>query len=268
MAVDRIHLIYVCMAICSLSKSVLSNFKECKKTDSCRCSTDEGEIDLRKLAGTDGKPRFSQISSNVSNFQFSWNPCGSFSLTGTACNDVAACLKVQGGKIAFYGIAKQETAECVLSKNGDCALKYTGKAFNRKSVFSVELQCNKELEGQVDPVNANNITNTYETVLHSKYACPSAVTPSRSDDSAGLSKGSIVVIAFSCLLVIYIACGILVNKYARHKEGKEVFPNYSFWADFPFLIKDGCVFSFQSLKKLGKKGRSRKGYTPPSWNWK
>ena len=48
-----------------------------------------------------------------------------------------ACLKVQGGKIAFYGIAKQETAECVLSKNGDCALKYTGKAFNRFVEFLV-----------------------------------------------------------------------------------------------------------------------------------
>ncbi|KAJ7384164.1 hypothetical protein OS493_023493 [Desmophyllum pertusum] len=35
--------------------------KECKKIDSCSCSTDEGEISLKKLAGTDGKPRFSQI---------------------------------------------------------------------------------------------------------------------------------------------------------------------------------------------------------------
>ena len=53
-----IHLTYVGLAICSLSGSVLSHVKECKKIDSCRCSTDEGEIDLRKLAGTDGKPRY------------------------------------------------------------------------------------------------------------------------------------------------------------------------------------------------------------------
>lgn len=50
------HLTLQCLAICSLSKFVLS-LKECKKIDQCRCSTDEGEISLKKLARTGGKPR-------------------------------------------------------------------------------------------------------------------------------------------------------------------------------------------------------------------
>jgi len=36
---------------------------------------------------------------------------------------------------------------------------------------------------------------------------------------------------------VYIIGGILLNKYARHIEGKEAFPNYSFWTDLPSLIK-------------------------------
>ena len=47
---------------------------------------------------------------------------------------------------------------------------------------------------------------------------------------------------FSCLLIAYIVCGILFNKYAREVEGKEVFPNYSFWADFLYLVKV-CYFA-------------------------
>lgn len=51
------HLMFIrCIAICSLSKFVLS-VKECKKIDQCSCATDEGEISLKKLAGTDGKAR-------------------------------------------------------------------------------------------------------------------------------------------------------------------------------------------------------------------
>ena len=42
---------------------------------------------------------------------------------------------------------------------------------------------------------------------------------------------------FSCILIAYIIGGILINKYAKHVDGKEAFPNYSFWADFPYLIK-------------------------------
>ena len=51
-----IHLVLRCIVICSLSKFVLS-VKECKKIDQCSCATDEVEISLKKLAGTEGKPR-------------------------------------------------------------------------------------------------------------------------------------------------------------------------------------------------------------------
>ncbi|KAJ7384165.1 hypothetical protein OS493_023494 [Desmophyllum pertusum] len=129
------------------------------------------------------------------------------------------------------------------------------KAAIGDSVFTVALQCNETVEGQVDAMTI--ATNKYGTVLHSKYACPS---PPSSGTSTGLSIGSILVITFSCIIIVYIMCGILLNKYARQVEGKEVFPNYSFWADFPYLIKDGCVFTFECLGRLCGKDSSRGGY--------
>ena len=56
MAAQMIHLVLRCTSICLLLKFVLS-VKECKKIDQCSCATDEGEISLKKLAGTGGKAR-------------------------------------------------------------------------------------------------------------------------------------------------------------------------------------------------------------------
>ena len=56
MAAQMTHFVLRCIAICSLSKFVLSA-KECKRIDQCSCATDEGEISLKELAGTGGKPR-------------------------------------------------------------------------------------------------------------------------------------------------------------------------------------------------------------------
>ncbi|KAL9966511.1 hypothetical protein ACROYT_G024596 [Oculina patagonica] len=256
MAAHMIHLTLQCIAICFLSKFVIS-VKECKKIDQCRCSTDEGEISLKKLAGTGGKPRFPRIpDSKAKAFTFSWNPCDSYSLP-SGCADVAACFEQTVLKeVKYWSVAKQDAADCVLTENGQCVLIYTGTALTRESVFSVALQCNKTVEGHIDPVVSDILKDTYKTVLHSKYACPS----SSSGSSTGLSTGSILVIIFSCLVIAYIVCGILVNKYARELEGKEVFPNYSFWADVPYLIKDGCVFTLHSLGSLCGKGPSRTGY--------
>ena len=43
--------------------------------------------------------------------------------------------------------------------------------------------------------------------------------------------------SFTCVVVVYIICGILINIYIRHIAGKDAFPNYLFWIDFPFLVK-------------------------------
>ena len=40
------------------------------------------------------------------------------------------------------------------------------------------------------------------------------------------------------LLLMYVIVGVLINRYGRGIQSiPEVLPNYSFWADFPFLVK-------------------------------
>ncbi|XP_068670726.1 uncharacterized protein [Montipora foliosa] len=244
----RCIVIYSCVNFLSM----VVTLKECTTIDHCSCSTDKGKISLWELAGT-GKPRFSEIPTDSKDNTISWNPCSSYS--EGKCVDVAACLKFNGES----GIAKQNTATCVL-RDGECALNYTGERkffITMPTNVSVKLRCDESQDGKVDPVNIQKL-KIFTTILHSKYACP--IAPPLPSGSHGLSLGSILVIIFFCLVIVYITSGILVNKYIRSVEGNKVFPNYSFWMDLPYFIKDGCVFTFHSLQSLCGKGTRRSGY--------
>ena len=48
---------------------------------------------------------------------------------------------------------------------------------------------------------------------------------------------------------MYFIIGILVNRYGRGIESMpELIPNYSFWADVPFLVKVNNDFLLESNK--------------------
>jgi hypothetical protein len=44
--------------------------------------------------------------------------------------------------------------------------------------------------------------------------------------------------------VSYLVVGIIIQAGVRGARGVEVIPNLSFWKDFPFLLKDGILFTF------------------------
>lgn len=212
MAFERIHLVFLGLAICFLSGSVSGHEKKLKKITSCRCSMDEGEIDLRKLAGKEGKPRFFNIPSNYTNSSFSWNPCNSYSLNGSACKGVAACMEQKGVNTSeFYSVAKQDTAEFFHREDGEIFLTYKGTAFNKTSVFSVVLKCDPKEEGKVDPVIAYTTKNAYETVLYSKYACPSG------SSSTGLGLTAIATMSVITILGVLIIAFLIFVVHLRNK---------------------------------------------------
>ncbi len=43
-------------------------------------------------------------------------------------------------------------------------------------------------------------------------------------------------------MIVYLVVGIVVSKFALHKEGSEIIPNKSFWKDLPFLVKVSLEF--------------------------
>ncbi|CAG5124759.1 unnamed protein product [Candidula unifasciata] len=82
----------------------------------------------------------------------------------------------------------------------------------------------------------------YKFTLATRHICAGA------KNEGGLSPGSVMVIIFFVLLIVYILGGLLFQKFIRKAQGVEIIPNYVFWKDFPFLVKDGFVFTFQCCK--------------------
>ncbi|EDO48852.1 predicted protein [Nematostella vectensis] len=222
------------------------SFKECKKVDACRCQTDEGEIDLRNLAGKDGKPRFSDISdakADQKSFLYDFNPCNPWTKPKPAvpltysCDNVAACLTI--ATTSLLNIGTQDSAQCVLDRtSGSCSLVFTGEAVGEITTTHIQLKCREGVDGILDPFRSDMDTRVFRSTLHSKYVCMS-----------GLSVGSILLIIFFTLVVVYLITGIVFNKFKKGAEGKEVLPNLAFWVDFPILVKDGIIFTIQSSKK-------------------
>lgn len=107
----------------------------------------------------------------------------------------------------------------------------------------ITLECDSSEEGQLESIGPpEKVDNSahFPFKLRSKYACPR---------KSGLSTGSVLIIVFGSLLLVYIVAGILFNKFHRGATGKEVIPNVNFWMDFPLLVKDGVEFSYQFCKK-------------------
>ncbi|XP_067934753.1 uncharacterized protein [Watersipora subatra] len=61
--------------------------------------------------------------------------------------------------------------------------------------------------------------------------------------NTALSAGSILLILFFVLLVVYFCGGMLFNKIGRGYTGVEIIPNYEFWSDLPKLVMDGWKFT-------------------------
>lgn len=193
--------------------------KKCEKIDACRCSTDEGEINLWSLASdTPNQPRFNLGEVKESNIpdetkdSYQWNPCDPWtaqpqtSPNETAqnhCKDVAVC---KTREIDVYGtylvnIGEQELAECVLD-HGQCQLKYGVTSDPQIKTF-ITLVCNEKEEGRVDSME--QFGYSYYTSLYSKCACPGKCNGLSAGAVVGIVIGSIA--AFLLLaFAVFICC--------------------------------------------------------------
>ncbi|KAL8609023.1 hypothetical protein ACOMHN_065249 [Nucella lapillus] len=112
----------------------------------------------------------------------------------------------------------------------------------------INLQCDQnEMPGSLSIIGETPGLRHVMT-LKSHYCCYGG-------GKAGLSVGSILVIVFFSLLLVYLVAGVMFMKFARKAEGREVVPNYSIWTAIPGLIKDGVLFTFRRACSLcGRRG--------------
>ncbi|KAM7430391.1 hypothetical protein ABFA07_018886 [Porites harrisoni] len=196
--------------------------KKCEKIDACRCSTDEGEINLWSLGSeSPGQPRFNFAEASTANISgktkdsYQWNPCYSWTAqtlpkedAKNHCKNVAVCLTQKTSPYGTFrvNIGEQNLSDCVYDvENGRCRLTYRVQSDKQKKT-SIDLICKDTEEGRVDVMKT--FGSFYYTSLYSKCACPGRCSGLSSGAIAGIVIGSIVaflILAF-VVFICYVRC--------------------------------------------------------------
>lgn len=70
----------------------------------------------------------------------------------------------------------------------------------------------------------------------------------------GFDYGWVFVIIVLVGAFLYFVLGIIILKFAMHKEGREVVPNVEFWVALPGLVWDGIKFLFGKFRQCCCRG--------------
>ncbi|ORC87469.1 uncharacterized protein TM35_000222680 [Trypanosoma theileri] len=87
----------------------------------------------------------------------------------------------------------------------------------------------------------------YATAL-STALCPDALSKNR------CGVGCVFVVFIFGGLAMYIVVTVIWNFFRQDKCGKSLLPHPAFWADFPFLLRDGAVYFYWKLARYFGRG--------------
>ncbi|XP_013396399.1 uncharacterized protein LOC106163386 [Lingula anatina] len=221
-----------------------SHSQSCVKIDSCSCRNENGVLNLRPLASSDGTARFKATSSDL--FTYSWNPCTRFTAnkgpTG-GCEDVAVCqvdMYTNG-----YSLGSQATATFNMTSQGAFQVVYSATDTSGTTRTShVQLICDPSKEGDfVAEGERSDMPTNYFMTLMSKYAC------FQEEEPDSLSIGSLLIIIVLVFAVTYLGVGVGYRYFIQQERGANVIPQREMWQAIPALVKDGFLFTKNKFKK-------------------
>jgi len=195
-----------------------------------------------------------------------------FPSTCAGGNTAGVCQEWGGGSgTACCGAA---TSLAVASNGNGLTLTYSGGdscngcTSARNSVINIACAAGKT--GPLSPSDVTvtlpdstviNIVPTYTLSFSHAAGCPAGapgsapLAPGAPAPPAGISAGSVMLIIIFVGFFIYMVAGIVIQRVKFEQTGVRMVPNYEFWSDLPFLVKDG--FRFLINKCTGNSG----GYT-------
>ncbi|XP_048245818.1 cation-dependent mannose-6-phosphate receptor-like isoform X2 [Haliotis rufescens] len=142
----------------------------------------------------------------------------------------------------FASVGKQDKAQFINDVTDGLQIQYTDGA---KTLY-VTLKCDKKVTGKLDVTGEKPArSQQYYLTLHSKHACPGS---GGGEGSGPVSIGTVVVIAISGCVILYIVGGVIFQKFVRKASGAELLPNYSFWYSVFGAIHTGLLFVFRCGK--------------------
>ncbi len=120
------------------------------------------------------------------------------------------------------------------------------------------------LESYLDQdVTTGKHYRTFLFEMKSPFACPGYSTGSSSGIAEFFGFSVFALLFFLALFLIpiaYLIIGVIVNAAIRKKRTFfEIIPNWTFWKEIPFLIKDGVLLIVLGCKLCVTKIKNRRG---------
>lgn len=194
------------------------------------------------------------------------NICGDSSQVGCgsptpACQNDGATNYFSLGKLSTWtagpyydpaagqGGAKQYGAGIVVHVgNGDSC----SNGVLRNAFFF--LHCDPNQQGRISTMSVTEVDPNSGTKSPCTYwfdVIPSALFCPGGGGGGGVpgapppfDYGWVFVIIVLCGLFLYFVIGIIILKFALHKEGREIVPQVDFWTALPLLVWDGMKYAF------------------------
>jgi len=213
---------------------------------------------------------FTKLTNNVADYQIPYaRPTNPFTVSINICRPLvtlkvgdALCAPSTSSACQFWdtptpkysqslGLSNTMTVAELTSSQG-WQVTMTSAKFT--AVYSIICNASLPIGTPTMPTFTQGET-TWNIVWQSNVGCssspPTPTPPIHITTKAKVSGGAVFLILFFCGGFVYLAAGLTVNKFARHKEGVEMIPNVEFWVSFGGLIKDGGRFIALKTCKRG-----------------
>lgn len=179
--------------------------------------------------------------------------------------------------VAYLGVLSQMSVTSI--KNGSAhegfALTYSGgepaSKGDRISVFKIMCdldvdESKPEFIGETSGPLGGVVGYTYTFVWRTKWGCTEDQRPSGCNTFCivwTLIEVFMLIgdILFIPVIIAYFVIGALLNKFALHKSGTDIIPQFRFWKNLPILIFDGMKWPIVSLVMFIKSKTSKGNYS-------
>ena len=81
-------------------------------------------------------------------------------------------------------------------------------------------------------------------------ACFEHITDAQLKAGGSMSIGSTIVILFLVFILCYFGGGMIALRLFKGAAGREMIPNYDFWADLPYLVRVNIFFNVCAFTPL------------------
>lgn len=221
---------------------------------SCRQTFGSNTYDLNQLSHL-------TIIGQDSTFQYAFTPCGSvptencgkpttifpFEKGMTACQERIGGATFESPMGFLDGYGKSPNIEFKENPQGPgtgvVMTMQNAKCNGAPRIVIVTFICDKTMKNPKNMIVVEKPICQFTITVKAAEACPYTGSSKK-----GLSGGAVFIIILFVVIVVYLAGGILYNRYKQERQGLEVLPHLNFWLQLGTLFKTGCHFSWNFIR--------------------